>query len=529
MSKTTEALAKTINLAGLIPAPPADWFQQAQEAGFANNKYLIYRSNGKLDKKQGRRKLTGVCTACGKKMSLPFEVEKHYQGTCPKCLRTAYIRDWAESKYGAAKAKAGLLVFNKVENLIVCVGYAVNWALNREGKESHTITAMDIYIFGLAKPLHFGGWEQWGMGPKYKIDGWYLKSRVNDSWMMQRNLIYPFEESLLAGTCLENSKVVQYLNTTHDCCLAKYCEQYLLYPGIENLVTQGYIKYVQKKLYGYASAGAAINWREKAPRKMLGLNRQEEKRAIAENWSTDDLFAYKWCRDKQIEASREEIQQVFKIGTKRFEKTALEYMGSIPKFFQYFQKQGKYAKRSYDKQINHAFGDWHDYRQIGTELGYDMQDPKILFPPKLKAAHDRAVAAKQYIASEALRQRFAEAYEQVKPLEWAHGDFIIRPAQKEEDLIKEGKKLSHCVGGYGRAHCSGEPIFFIRKAEAPETPYFTLQLMVKGKYVIQNRGKGNCPPPEEVKEFVKQWMETVVQMYDFAKKRFKRPKKTTAV
>lgn len=53
---------------------------------------------------------------------------------------------------------------------------------------------------------------------------------------------------------------------------------------------------------------------------------------------------------------------------------------------------------------------------------------------------------------------------------------IITPAESEEQLIIEGKALGHCVGGYGKAHCSGESIFFIRHTESPKESYFTLQL-----------------------------------------------------
>ena len=52
-------------------------------------------------------------------------------------------------------------------------------------------------------------------------------------------------------------------------------------------------------------------------------------------------------------------------------------------------------------------------------------------------------------------------------------------------------------------------ILFIRKAEKPDLPYYTLELSPKGD-IVQCRGNHNCDMTDEVKVFVKLWHETVV-------------------
>ena len=50
-------------------------------------------------------------------------------------------------------------------------------------------------------------------------------------------------------------------------------------------------------------------------------------------------------------------------------------------------------------------------------------------------------------------------------------------------------------------------IFFIRKLEDPNTPFFTLEY--KNGIVAQNRGAKNCKRTKEVQEFENLWLEHV--------------------
>lgn len=83
------------------------------------------------------------------------------------------------------------------------------------------------------------------------------------------------------------------------------------------------------------------------------------------------------------------------------------------------------------------------------------------------------------------------------------GKGLILVVPKNGDEIKvEGEALHHCVGGYVSRVASGETnIFFVRKADAPEKPYFTLEY--RDNRVIQCRGLHNCDMPPDVKAFVK--------------------------
>ncbi|RJQ25542.1 MAG: hypothetical protein C4589_11120 [Peptococcaceae bacterium] len=79
---------------------------------------------------------------------------------------------------------------------------------------------------------------------------------------------------------------------------------------------------------------------------------------------------------------------------------------------------------------------------------------------------------------------------------------LIRPAQRSDELIAEGKALNHCVGTYAKRYADGENILLlIRKISEPDKPYYTAE--VRNRRVVQIRGIDNCHPDNQVKEFIK--------------------------
>lgn len=78
---------------------------------------------------------------------------------------------------------------------------------------------------------------------------------------------------------------------------------------------------------------------------------------------------------------------------------------------------------------------------------------------------------------------------------------ILRVPRDAQEIKNEGAALHHCVGTYVNRVAKGQThIFFVRRVEEPDTPYFTMEYN-KGR-VIQCRGSHNCEMPQSVKTFV---------------------------
>ena len=110
--------------------------------------------------------------------------------------------------------------------------------------------------------------------------------------------------------------------------------------------------------------------------------------------------------------------------------------------------------------------------------------------------------------------------EELTKYAWTKGGLIIRAAQTQEELRDEGAALHHCVAGYAKRMADGETaIFFIRRAEESDAPYYTLEL--RNKQVIQCRTNHNKSYEQDpaVKAFVDQWLKGVVTKGGVKKKK----------
>ena len=140
-----------------------------------------------------------------------------------------------------------------------------------------------------------------------------------------------------------------------------------------------------------------------------------------------------------------------------------------------------------------------------------MRNEFNLFPKDFINAHDEM--SKQYIKfrdKQAIEEtkrfnhllaKLKKETEEAEAMKLDVAGLFIRLPNRLEELKVEGEALHHCVGTYMEKVRKGETmIFFIRKKEEPDKPFYTLEW--RGK-VIQCRGSHNCDMTPEVKAFTK--------------------------
>ena len=107
-------------------------------------------------------------------------------------------------------------------------------------------------------------------------------------------------------------------------------------------------------------------------------------------------------------------------------------------------------------------------------------------------------------------EKFQERAAALERLSYTLDGLLIRPCASEVELRAEGIALHHCVATYAANHASGATaILFIRRASAPDEPFFTLEFDEKRLEVRQNRGLRNCDRTPEVEAFEKAWLKFV--------------------
>lgn len=337
----------------------------------------------------------------------------------------------------------------------------------------------------------------------------------------------------LQGTALENAKLWEWMKEVYsdgDFAPLAYIRLYLRHPNIEVIVTAGlgkllarWIKEECQTYYGY-SGGANwrspqlrwFHWKERRPSAMLGLTRGELREYL--KWKADYDVKKFWISTGHPAGltMRDTVQIEERFSLYQAKQLLVEgEMG-----FEELMKTVRYL----DKQ-NCNWYILQDYRAMQQKLGIDWKaDPLLAWPPHLRQAHDRAASAVRYEENQELEKKFSAMTERCRGLTWEHDGICIRPAETVDELVQEGKTLHHCVGGYGQTHADGKIILFIRHTRRPERSWFTLNVDVRSKKIIQNHGYGNeyangrrLSIPRAVQEFVALWKQEVLDKWTLPK------------
>lgn len=319
---------------------------------------------------------------------------------------------------------------------------------------------------------------------------------------------------------------------------------FLEFPELEWFCKMG-LNQLAKGIINAAYPGAVrkINMKGGTIYKILGLNKVNTKILQSIDGNYDELCLLQAAQTIGLQLKPEQLKEyyeTFECNTELLEQAnrkvslhkLVKYIGKESERYPLGEKSGcsRYAYMRYQEREDPSIerkrnmaGDWLEYLGWCKALKYDLDNMFIYMPTNFKKVHDRT--AKEYQAlqnkraaaerrrQEALaRKRMEQTQKAIEEIFKKNegtdafsieGKGLILKVPKNGDEIKdEGKALHHCVGAYVSQVASGETnIFFVRKAEAPGQPYFTLEY--RDNRVVQCRGLHNCDMPAEVKAFVK--------------------------
>lgn len=277
-----------------------------------------------------------------------------------------------------------------------------------------------------------------------------------------------------------------------------YLTAYAIYPRqVEMLVKSGPWEPLSGLIYARKRNAAAMCWEEPDPRKSFGLNKRELSWFLAvqppmevlalrnyvqkhwgKRWELPFCVDFRnlWgCQLSAMEVLR--FLKRFRLDPERF----LRYLGGVSE-----ETEDHYAT---------LFELYRDYLEAAWALGYCMEHGKVLWPEDLTAAHDAATAELAQKQAAALRRGVAaDARTRKAKYEFELDGLRIVFPMTAAAIKREGKALDHCVGGYAERHMKGvTTILFLRRAEAPATPYITLEM--NGNAIRQIHGYHNDTLP----------------------------------
>ena len=160
-----------------------------------------------------------------------------------------------------------------------------------------------------------------------------------------------------------------------------------------------------------------------------------------------------------------------------------------------------------------------DYLRLMEQCNVPFNDTNAC-PRNLRQAHDHLVDLYNALERERkeqakrnrdreLKNKFDELVKARQYMEMEIDGLKFVLPKKASDIVNEGSALHHCVSTYVDRHASGTiTIVFIRNAEAPKKPLYTMEFCKKE--IVQIRAKYNQNPPKEVWSAAEIWKKKVL-------------------
>ena len=308
------------------------------------------------------------------------------------------------------------------------------------------------------------------------------------------------------------------------------------HPTIENLVKAGWVETIDSFIGDELNARQNYNgklecpedldwmahWDYAKPMDMLFMTREEVKQGRKWKWSQQMTLLW-WNFVDYGGIRRGDATELDRL-------TKIYSVGKLEEFISYVGEEGwEWFLGDFDRYLEkqrrkHGLGGREslemmmDYRIMLDRVVAEPTEDE-LWPPNLRAAHDRMAQAERAKKAEEHSKEFEALREKWHALEWSDGKICAVLPRDNGDLVSEGHVLHHCVGGYGQTHLGGKLIIFIRHARRRDRSWFTLNIDTTGKdwREIQLHGYGNewadgkkLHIPKEVRSFVDRWEREVL-------------------
>lgn len=350
-------------------------------------------------------------------------------------------------------------------------------------------------------------------------DDWRTSKRFADTIndIYSGEIIGDLHEAMI-GTTAENSKLDLYMQQAATPFPVSYLRLWQKHRNVETLLTcnAGRLlgamieaeKRNQRACYtpawkNGASALSDCDWKAKRPNGILRMDRAELRAARESDLGGEQMLTLLICRRYGVPIRLPEDIPAIK-------KCNLSIWGRVIRHGVRWENAERYLAaqtRRYPKEIAPTSSTLADYWDMAKGAGIDLSIHAERWPMHLNRAHDQLLMRKKFKEDEALRTKFEQRAVALNRFRFEADGLMIRQPMRENDLIVEGKVLNHCVATYAKRHATGDTtILFIRRTDAPELPYFTLNINEKDLSVIQNLGKSNCSAPPEVDAFVDLFM-----------------------
>ena len=419
---------------------------------------------------------------------------------------------------------ASLLCFDRVGRTAVAHGFEVEYTIGFDGTEKFTAIPSNLYAWGPYGNYAYCRYETYAMGhERVYMNKWFADGKMRDGWATGcRAVVMPPECGALDGTPLANARIEAYAEAFRWVDIVRFAAISAKTPALEALCDAGRWGIVQEVCWGRLR----LKEGERKAHKALGLTKRMYEALASRSASAACIAAAQVANADGWEPDAEELVLLEDVLHHPGGKLLCRMAGAR-KAVAYLRRAVRYERRRARRNLPEseasaaqlAIAMWDDYRKLANALEIPLDTDDARYPYDVWQRHDRLVEEQNrrrreetIRKEEANAQKFRAMWERIAWADWSHGEFCIIAAKCTEELVAEGAALHHCVGRYTDEVLAGRVIFFVRRAEAPDVPYMTLNLNIKTDEVIQLHGFGNNETAEErahVMAWVNEWLAKV--------------------
>lgn len=480
----------------LRKALPKDWEKWLKTDVYKDKRYLFYNA---------RRRKSGSCAYCGAVVDLDGKQKHNGIGKCPACGSSIQYK--AVGKVSEMRDKRQCIYLQKTAD-----GFLTRYVLTEKvsGPWGERYKSRDAVLatyngkktwYDYCMVSAVGGDEYWDDKRPYDMGNW-----EPEGYLYTRNA-----RQAVKDTVFRYAPLVQWMkHERREIPLADFLCRYEKAPYLEFFIKAGLYRLTREYVDRHEI------WKGKKPEEILGINRQRIRRLIRMDGG---IAALEWLRYEQEEGINLQDETVSWLQENRLypNKCAdiLRQMKSVVRMVNYMKKQ----------QIAPAdiVTTWTDYLRMAALEDMDITDDIVLFPKDLKRQHDYLVELGNRRQEERrlegyadLDRRIRERLPEAARYYWENEKYMIVPAAKCEELMNEGRTLHHCVGRddhYMTKMAEGRSwILFLRKKEALDCPYYTVEINMQNDEIIQwYSAFDRQPDAVEIKKILKMFKQNVAR------------------
>ena len=430
------------------------------------------------------------------------------KGKCPVCDAEGIFKAAGRQKHGQ-DITMHLYLGSKYKETGACIRYIelvkrfqvmTDEKKITEARESMAATEIArIYVDGQKMQIDYHKHNPYIGGDFWDDCNMYGLANIN----IDEATIHPDTWEELKGTCLQYCAAKEYYAYKGEINFRRYIERYIENPQIEMLV--------KLKLYDLVDHTHYLNNQGATPQEYLMIRKDRIKYLSQKHGEKAILNVLKLEKRLEQHWTIEQIEKLASINPLNTDnlETVLGVL-SVQKLLNYIQGYAGcefFGCTNARNLLMHTATEYIDYLIMRMQLGYDLHNTVFLHPRNLEEAHRKMVEEvdKKHLDKRILEvntkySHIKKEYRKLRRKYYYEDDnYIIRPAKDAGEIVREGRRLHHCVGGdnYLSSHNNDKSyILFLRYKKTAEVPFITIEISADVAKVRQWYGAYDKKPDE---------------------------------